>query len=197
MIKSQETINPFVPKIEALLFDAPYWRINALAERLFNEVAPHTFDADPDKALFKKNFILMNGLFTLQTSLLESGWQLSIDGIEVRLVKGSADALLTCPSPLAEYYLDWQHYDTSKAEVRALLDDFWLKYTKTSPVTESELAHSLNFFELSKGATLSDAKKAWQKFAHIHHPDKGGNRPTFQRAQAHWQSLKRHLKSST
>lgn len=71
-------------------------------------------------SLFKKHFMVMNALYTLQAELIEEAVYLQISVLFISLQLLGAESPTTrlsdiVDSKLREYYLDWHNYDVTGA----------------------------------------------------------------------------------
>ncbi|MBA53671.1 MAG: molecular chaperone [Pseudomonadales bacterium] len=145
---------------------------------------------DGELGLFKKNFLMMNGLYQLQRSLWEEGsLVLSIATLDIQLLPLSEwEQKGTLPDhsdPMRDYYLDWQHYyETTEEDVAALLASFWLRQDGDAR------QEALTTLQLSHDATPREIKQRYQKLAQEHHPDRGGDQGCFMEIRAAYELLK-------
>ncbi|MEI8644050.1 DNA-J related domain-containing protein [Pseudoalteromonas sp. Hal040] len=134
-------VNPLIDEIFYLLLEQPTWKVHTLASALSESGKIEPLDADPQKDLFKRNFLVMNGLYQLQTQLAPEQ-QLQIASLHIELVSKQTGNALESHDPLRDYYLDWQNFDTSSEEIDALLTDFWQRFSSFSP--KKSLTHYLS-----------------------------------------------------
>ena len=141
----------------------------------------------------------MNALFTLQTELQEQQLSIEIDSFNVTLVDTSLHPRHIAPNGLADYYLNWQNYDTSADEITQLLTEFWQQFGQQpafSSINQAEVDHALARFELPPTSSFAAANQRWRQLALKYHPDKTtGDTKRFQQLQNDWQLLKRYFKS--
>lgn len=152
-------------------------------------------DKDANKALFKRNFLLMNALYQLQEMLLPEQW-LQVQAMDIQLLaEPPADLalILTQDIALRSYYLDWSHFETSAENIEALFTDFWGRYEHSIGKPEHILdkAKALQIFELDSGASKQDIRRQWRKLALKWHPDRAsGDALKFLQACEAWQVLR-------
>ncbi len=157
---------------------------------------------EPQLTLFRKHFAVMNGLYQLQQDLAEEQLVLVIDPLAINitamrrsLVSGSEQVSGTLPdidadraaqAKLAEYYLDWGHFEaTGVADVEALLAGFWERFS-----AQDKTAQALLCLELESGACWEQIKIAYRKKAQMYHPDRGGCVQQFLQVQEAYEILK-------
>lgn len=181
---SNSSQNPLVPAILSVLrqnFQSGQtgaFGIHHLLTTLSQHACLQDLDKNPELNLFKKNFLMMNGLYQLQQSLWEDeGLVLNIATLDIRLLNQLESGKAVMPEiadPMREYYLDWQHYsETSADDVIALLNAFWLQQD-----TEGR-SGALRTLDLEPDATGEQVKQRYQRLASEHHPDKGGDPDRF------------------
>lgn len=152
-------------------------------------------DADPNKSLFKRNFLLMNALYQLQAILLPDQW-LQVKSLDIQLLPQTPTnfaLLLEQDVALRSYYLDWQHFETSAESVEELLTGFWGRYRASFGATVNSLdkAKALQIFGLDSTASQQDIRRQWRKLALKLHPDRAtGNEQQFHQACEAWQVLR-------
>jgi hypothetical protein len=145
---------------------------------------------DGELGLFKKNFLMMNGLYQLQRALWEEEkLVLSIGTLDIRLLvlleRESENLLPNQADPMRDYYLDWQHYyETTREEVAKLLASFWLHQDADAR------QEALTTLQLPLEATASEIKQRYQKLAQRHHPDRGGDQACFMEIRAAYELLR-------
>lgn len=168
-------------------------KIHTLSSRLAEAGLMPELDPQPEKALFKRNFLLMNALFQLQELLIPEKW-LQVEAMDIRLLPFDASMhRVSKADPLREYYLDWSHYEAENGEVKRLLEEFWQRYQHyvgVSKVTMSRIA-ALRCFELDEWATQKEVRQAWRRLALKWHPDReGGDAEKFRQYCEAWSLLK-------
>lgn len=145
----------------------------------------------PQLALFRKHFTLMNALYQLQAIFWQERRQLTISALEITLSPPQPNIHSTQISNnsgegLRSYYLDWDNYlNTSVAEVDTLLGDFWLKYSKLD-----RRQAALEAFDLDSDASRNEITLRYRQLMNIHHPDRGGNSETFIQLREAWEILR-------
>ena len=139
----------------------------------------------PDLRLFQKHFITMNALYQTQHWLRETLQQeLYISALTIKLEKSSESesccdhslAAISTAQKLAEYYLDWSHFNEASPDyVANLLNDFWQRY-----INPDKISTALALLELDNSTVdKKTIKRQFQILASRHHPDKGGDQNTF------------------
>lgn len=191
--------NPLCEPIFQLLVDKKQFKITTLFEALQHLDALALLDENENKALFKKNFLIMNALYQLQEQLLQEQWYLHISTLHIAIEPYLKQSLSELDS-LKNYYLDWSNYDTSLAEIDALLNRFWQYYARTQPALDDQhtLAQLSPLWCLPHDATFTMLQKRWRVLALQYHPDRpDGHLDTFQRLESEYQVLKRFVANST
>jgi hypothetical protein len=152
--------------------------------------------------LFQTHFLLFHCLYRLREQYIIQG----IGDIEISalLIKkqtrqntpldsknGKELNLLSQHDPLAQYYLDWSHFNnTDKDDVESLLNSFWQKMWTPSTCSSSSLREALTLMELDKPIPLAELKVQYRRLANRHHPDKGGDGEKFKKICHAFQQLK-------
>lgn len=159
--------------------------------------------------LFKTHFILFHALYTLQgewrqqgvgeldihtTNIILHPYASSSSFTKVQSSTPNATNNIMNADPLARYYLDWHNFETTqKADVNALLDDFWSRMAVGRPlcISEDERQHAYRVLGITELAlseentylhlTPKTLKQYYRKALAKAHPDKGGS---VKRAQA-------------
>ena len=188
--------NPLVDAIFLQLTTQSIFKVHTLAANLKDLNLLPSLDNDPSKDLFKRNFLIMNALYQLQSELLHQEIFLQVKSMEIKFIPYTEFALCDT-DPLQKYYLDWQNYDTSKEEVDALLDDFWQQFAnQTAPITIDKTAHQVlcKHWNISQDYTESELRKRWRQLAFESHPDQSqGNGERFKQLQNEYERLKSYL----
>ncbi|RQW64802.1 DNA-J related domain-containing protein [Vibrio viridaestus] len=189
--------NPLIwPIFEVLKSTRDAWKVHTLSQRLHELGYVSTLDEIPEKDVFKRNFLIMNGLYQLQEILIPEYW-LQVEAMNIQLF-GSVHSSRTdidTHDPLREYYLEWQNYDATEGEVKRLLNEFWKHYQRYVGSSGAELSidrkRALELFELDSQATSEEIRKRWRKLALKWHPDRsGGNSETFRVLCEAWNLLR-------
>jgi len=172
--------------------------VNPLIDEIFCALSEtnhiKALDDDPQKDLFKRNFLVMNALYQLQLQLFPD-YHLRIASLHIELVNTPSHTALLQAEPLRDYYLDWHNYDTSNDEIEALLDSFWQRFrqqtcvntAKLTPLQHQEIREQWN---LNTEYSLKDVQKRWRQLALKHHPDKQGSAAVFKQIQDEYEQLK-------
>ncbi len=188
-------VNPLIDEIFCLLIRQPIWKVHTLASALSETNHIKALDDDPQKDLFKRNFLVMNALYQLQLQLVPD-YHLRIASLHIELVNTPSHTALLQAEPLRDYYLDWHNYDTSNDEIAALLDNFWQHFgqqtsvnttKKLTPLQHQEIRERWN---LNTEYSLKDVQKRWRQLALKHHPDKQGSAVVFKQIQGEYEQLK-------
>ncbi len=186
--------NPLTHIIFDYLLTSKSWKIHTLASELTLHGCLSQLDTDYNKNLFKRNFLIMNALFELETIFLSHNYNLHISSLDIRLIEKSALPECHNSRNLRDYYLNWDNYDTNQTEIDALLMQFWQDYLNlavTPPPNEKDIKQSLKRFNLPENATDKQIQQQWRKLALKYHPDKtGGDKQKFQQLQNDWEILK-------
>ena len=140
--------------------------------------------------LYKKNFVAMHILYSLKKTFAERGRLLKVSPILIELEDfATADSLTSSDSAmpidaavqevrdnaLADYYLNWEHYDQANEEtVTLLLDQFWDKYFALD-----KREQALACLQLGQDADWATIQMTYRKKIAQLHPDKGGNSQEF------------------
>lgn len=183
-------LNPLAAPLLNLLQEARAWGVHELMEALQSTgVTIPTQAEEPQLVLFQKNFMLMNALFELQRSLRLDGWYLHVSTLDIHLAPqpGPTD-LPVSGSTLSDYYLDWSNIHIASAEVDALLDAFWHRYTGLSQ--RDQALHALGLEQDSDWETV---RARYRKLAAEHHPDRGGEQSRFVEIRAAYEQLRMHM----
>jgi hypothetical protein len=170
-------------------------QIHHLATELQKNGLLEELDKDPNKDLFKRNFLLMNALYQLQTMLLPLQW-LQVEAMNIQLFEHpptNIEVALEQTSALRSYYLDWQYFETDSDEIEVMLAGFWDRYHQTiSPAINAiDKANALHVFELDAQASPQQIRQQWRRLALKLHPDRPtGDKDKFLKACEAWQVLK-------
>lgn len=174
---------PLIPELLALLRAHP----DGISEfRLMKGLEAHPAFAeladDYQLRLFQKHFMIMHGLYTLQTRLwYEEQLRLEISPLSVRCHAEPVDSITEQASvpgaadPLRDYYLDWtQLQHTSARDVQRLLAGFMEQLDHPGARHKA-----LETLELDAGASQEKIRSRYRQLAAQLHPDKGGDSEAF------------------
>ncbi|ASM48417.1 hypothetical protein PESP_a0137 [Pseudoalteromonas espejiana DSM 9414] len=180
-------LNPLIDEIFELLLTKRVWKIHTLASALTQQGVLNTLDPNIEQDLFKKNFLIMNALFELQTQLLPK--HLVISTLHIELVEPSNN--VSTQSALQHFYLDWKNYNTSPAEITALLDSFWQQFKPIVKTPTVNIEPIRIAWQLPANFRVGVLQKRWRQLALQHHPDKqSGNACKFKQIKEEYEQLK-------
>ncbi|MDF0533208.1 DNA-J related domain-containing protein [Shewanella sp. A32] len=195
MSRHQED-NPLIwPLMSLLRTSVQSWKIHHLAAELQQRGLLSQLDENPEKDLFKRNFLLMNALYELQDMLLPQQW-LQVQSMEIklfRLVPADAKLLQLHDQSLRDYYQDWRNYDTCANVVKEMLASFWHSYQQYIGAVPERLAYleALQIMDLNRDASERDIRRQWRKLALRWHPDRpDGDAAKFREVCEAWQVLR-------
>ena len=187
-------LNPLIDEIFELILTKDTWMVHTLALQLQQQGAITTLDPQPERDLFKRNFLIMNALYQLQQQL-QPAQHLMIASLQITLTDAAPHKSLQGVDPLRDYYLDWQNYETSRDEIEELLNDFWQRFAgnkKPRQALDSK-AYSklLQRWQLTQQCSLKDIQKRWRQLAMQHYPDKEtGDTEKFKALKNEYEQLK-------
>ncbi|WP_375749858.1 DNA-J related domain-containing protein [Vibrio sp. HN007] len=151
------------------------WKVHEIMSKLSEAGLLPKLDANQEKDLFKRNFLIMNALYQLQSLLSESEY-LQVQSMDIRLIEAEVytENKIDKHDPLKSYYTDWNNYETSEQEIQQLFDDFWDRYTRyiSLATTNYSRLEALSVFGLSPDASYLEIKKKWREMALKWHPDR-------------------------
>ena len=188
-------VNPLIDEIFYLLLEQPVWKVHTLTSALSESGKIEQLDNDPQKDLFKRNFLVMNALYQLQTQLAPEQ-QLQIASLHIELVNEQISNALENHDPLRDYYLDWQNYDTTSDEIDAMLTDFWQRFSSYSPkrvilsLSQQQLLELQQAWQLPTDFSEKQLQKRWRQLALKHHPDRQGCAIEFKKIHLEYEQLK-------
>ena len=188
--------NPLIlPLLGMLQTSEQSYKVHQLATELRVDGVLPELDDDPNKSLFKRNFLIMNALYQLQESLLPDCW-LQVQSLNIQLFAQTPSNYVLMQeqdSGLRSYYLDWSNYDTSVNEIETLVNHFWSRYQKSFDQGSGSLdrCQALQLFNLSHDASKQDIRRQWRKLALKWHPDReSGDANRFREICEAWQVLR-------
>ncbi len=192
--------NPLIwPIFEVLKSNASGWKVHTLAARLDELGYIPQLDLSPAKDIFKRNFLIMNGLYQLQDALYPDKW-LQVQAMEIvlyshRSVVTGGHFFIDEEDPLRTYYSDWANYEATEGEVKRLLNQFWQRYRDfvgTGNSLDMNRAKALSLFKLPTDANYADIRKRWRRLALRWHPDReNGDAEHFRILCEAWNILRR------
>lgn len=134
-------------------------------------------------SLFQCHFILFHHLYRLRDELWnERQGDIAIHCLKIVLhpCPDRAGHLPATPDSLRTYYLDLTHLEkTGKQEILALLDTFWLRYTRLD-----RRAEALAALGLADPVDDQAIKRRYRELVMEHHPDRGGEMKKLQAINA-------------
>jgi DnaJ-domain-containing protein 1 len=156
-------------------------------------------EGSAELVLFQKHFIVRNALYRWQQELLGSKETLDLGLSEIEL-RSLGDASHSLPEldkgteSLAEFYLDWQNFEShGEGEVEGLLHSFWRDFARYQTVATEEVERALSVLGLRLPVTLDELKKQYKQLAHRQHPDRGGVSEEFVRISEAYQTVRLYL----
>ena len=173
--------NPLLADILTLLKSSPAGISEyAIHQALAEHESIKTPNGDSQLCLFKKHFMVMNALYQLKQQLWQSEQRvLNISPLSITLsdaqISSSENSTLAEPDTLSAYYLDEINFqNTSEADVKKLLDNFWQRF-----VSNDERHTALNQLDLDGNATHEQIEQRYRQLVAQHHPDRGGQTKDF------------------
>lgn len=147
--------------------------------------------------LFQTHFALFHLLYRLRNHwlALQKGL-IHIVSTQIKLLPyESVHEAIQINDPLAEYYLNWNNFDsTSRRDVEIMLDDFWYTFNQfeqqQSLYSDERLKQANEILGVSSTETFAKIKKRYRKLMHDHHPDKGGELNHCQQIEQAYRLLK-------
>lgn len=157
-----------------------------IIQRLRNQFSDdESLPGDSSLGLFRIHFLVMNGLYQLQSELWEDGCYLSISPLEIFVTKLD-DTQETAvgeagDQKLREYYLDWKNFDgTEQSDVEELLRGFWQRYAEHSHLHDTDrFAQACTLLGVNANDSWRDIQMQFRRLAAEHHPDRGGDPVAF------------------
>lgn len=141
------------------------------------------------QSMFQAHFLLMHCLYTLRQQWAnERSALLDISALHIQKHPWPAPSDNRQPDqhdPLAAYYLDLQHLQTSGDDIEQLLRNFWQRLLQ--PADE---AADLATLELQPPTDAGEIRLQYKKLAMRHHPDRGGQPERFRDIQSAYQRLR-------
>ncbi|WGV98220.1 DNA-J related domain-containing protein [Vibrio sp. YMD68] len=188
--------NPLVwPILEVLKKQPSGWKVHTLAAHITELGFVPILDSQPEKDLFKRNFLMMNALYQLQETLYPESW-LQVQAMDIALLShvNVAQHTIDTSDPLRDYYTQWINYEAEEGEVKRLLNEFWSRYRQfvgSKDGQDMDRARALTLFELQPDASAAQIRKTWRKLALKWHPDRdNGNAEQFRVLCEAWNILR-------
>jgi hypothetical protein len=188
-------INPLIEAIFEIIVTKQVWRVHTLASELAKQEKIPVLDQQSEKNLFKRNFLIMNALYQLQSELKPDYLHVAPMHIELyskESLSGNIKQSLSLNDALREYYLAWENYDTSTDEINELLTNFWRRITKRPPALDTkQLKEIRESWYLNSTFSYKELQKRWRELAIKAHPDKsGGSTEKFKQLKIEYEQLK-------
>jgi len=133
-------------------------------------------------ALYRTHFLLFHALYHLADELAQAQEALlEISTLKIRCSEYRVGPTgLTKPDSVREYYLDWQNYDKTDAQqVEELIASFWVGMHRLDNRDDA-----LAVLGLTDPVDDETIRKAYQRLAMQHHPDRGGDAEQIQQINA-------------
>jgi len=190
--------NPLIWPIYGLLQQSQKsWKVNELYAALQLQGLVGQLAQDPQRQLFKVNFLLMNALYQLR-ELIDATQRLVISALDIRLltlelsVTAEPSAVVSQRDALGDYYLNWKNFEASSEQVDELLTSFWRNLGRQcGDFSGMARQRALTLFELDAAATTAQIRQQWRRLAFRWHPDRpGGDEEKFKALCDAWQSLR-------
>lgn len=154
------------------------------------------FDLDENLSnellLFRKNFIVMNALYQIQSDIKHTGFILYISSLKILLysdVPSQNELSITdiheskrVDESLSEYYLNWDNYDSANQQsVDHLLNSFWKRFQNYNQFNSNQdkRSYALQILGVESSASWKDIQYAYRQKIASCHPDKGGTSHQF------------------
>lgn len=187
-------LNPLIDEIFELILTQETWMVHTLALQLQQQGSISTLDVQPERDLFKRNFLIMNALYQLQQQL-QPAQHLAIASLQITLTDTAPHNSVQQLDPLRDYYLNWQNYETTSDEIEELLNDFWQRFANHKKPQQAldRKAYDmlLHRWQLAKQCSLKDIQKRWRQLAMQYHPDKEtGDTEKFKELKNEYEQLK-------
>ena len=138
-------------------------------------------------SLFQTNFVVMNALYRIKQAH-------PLEDIEISSLKiirqpkiSSENNSIEIQDPLAEYYLNWDNFDTTEDDVQTLMNSFWEKLLHIDFKEDD-----LKLLGAEGATTLAEIKACYRRKSQNHHPDKGGDPEIFLEIKAAYDRLSNH-----
>lgn len=153
---------------------------------------------DPEE-LYPVHFLLFHVLYRLRDQLAETGENLEISPLEIRLnpqTVVSGTGLPDQEDELRRFYLDLDQYRMSGDRIRRMMDDFWSGRPICSPEPSELLraAQVLGFDALP--GDFGTVKHRFRRCIMAVHPDRGGDTASVQELNHAFSMLKTHFRLS-
>jgi len=193
-MSSDPVENPLIPALLALLRANPDGISEySLMKQLEGHSAFCALAEDWQLRLFQKHFMIMNGLYRLQSRLwAEEQVRLEISPLcicmqaEKEMAPPPEEAGLPgAADPLRAYYLDWQQLEqTTLADVKRLLSGFAVQMADPDARLEA-----LKTLQLEPGASPQQIRHRYRQLVAQLHPDRGGDSAAFVRVRRAYELL--------
>jgi len=161
-----------------------YDLLKHLTEQGFSQFAPSLEPLE----LFRAHFLLFHLLYRLQDKWAQEGkGQLFIHSLEISINPPNKDLLPSKKSEakLKAYYLDYGEFlNTQTEDVLQLMDEFWQAFAQQGfdiSVSDEEIEQAKQKLQIEQiEFDKSLVKQQFKKLSQQQHPDKGGDKESFQ-----------------
>ncbi|MBQ4834120.1 DnaJ domain-containing protein [Pseudoalteromonas sp. MMG010] len=183
-------INPLLEVIFEIIITKKVYKVHTLLSELEKKLTLPLLDPQPKQNLFKKNFLIMNALYQLQQQITPN--YLRVSAMHIELLNDANMPLIHGNDSLRDYYLNWENYQASTADINELLASFWQKMNNQTLFTNSEHQQVIiHRWQLPAKFTIKELQKRWRKLAIQAHPDKSkGSDDKFKQLKQEYEQLK-------
>ncbi len=154
--------------------------------------------AEPDK-LYPVHFLIFHVLYRLRDQLAQSGENLSISPLLIRLSRQdvvSGTGSVGEVDELRAFYLDLSRYELPESLIFQMMDDFWSGRYGRQPARQevNNAAGVLGFGSLP--GSFEDVKYRFRRAVMQAHPDRGGETETIQNLNQAFSVLRAHFRQT-
>jgi hypothetical protein len=161
---------------------------------------------DQPARLYQVHFLLFHTLYTLRDQLAEDGEVLAISALLTRLEsrpevpeqKLSGPSLPAQADPLRAFYLDLNQYRLSRAQIHAMLDNFYAGHRGANDhhntAEVGAAAHCLGYSDRRLPDCFQEIKQRFRRAVMQAHPDRGGSTEQIQALNAAFAVIRNHYR---
>lgn len=146
----------------------------------YSDFGPDVFSEN--LLMYRAHFLLFHALYQLRDDLYDRHSALMVVHVlKIKLLdwKPAVSTEMAIPDPMREYYLDIANLeDTTLEDVDVLLGKFWGAY-----FAKEKRVDALDILELKDPVSDGEIEIRYRKMAMILHPDRGGEKKSFQELQ--------------